>query len=127
MTARLMAMINVGDRLRARAFYGDVLGPVFGLGPARIDHFGDQFACGDGHIRLTELPDVMPGPHPVLGWQVADAAATAAALAAHGVALIVYPGMGQGDDGLWVAPGGQARIGWFHDSEGNLLSFTQVG
>lgn len=125
-SARLMAMINVADRLRARAFYGDALGPVFGLGKVQIDHFGDQLACGDGFIRLTELADVTPGPHPVLGWQVDDASSCAAALAAHGVSLIIYPGMGQGDDGLWISPGGQARIGWFHDSEGNLLSFTQI-
>lgn len=124
--ARLMAMINVVDQLRARAFYGDVLGPVFGLGPAQIDHFGDQFACGDGFIRLTALPDIAPGPHPVLGWQVDDAAACATGLAAHGVSLIIYPGMGQGEDGLWASPGGQARIGWVNDSEGNLLSFTQI-
>ena len=127
MTARVMAMICVADRLRARAFYGDILGPALGLGPAQIDHFGDQFACGEGWIRLTELPDVAPGPHPVLGFHVDDAAACAAALTACGVTMIVYPGMGQGEDGLWLSPGGQARIGWFNDSEGNLLSITQVG
>ncbi len=122
--ARLMAMVNVQDRLRARAFYADVLGPVLGLGAAQIDDFGDQFPCGDGFIRLTALPEVPPGPHPVLGWQVADAAACAAALAARGVTLIIYPGMGQGADGLWRAPDGRISIGWFHDSEGNLLSIA---
>lgn len=127
MTTRLMAMICVADRLRARAFYGDVLGPVLGLEPVQVDHFGDQFACGDAWIRLTELPDVLPGPHPVLGWQVDDAARCAAALTASGVTMIIYSGMGQGADGLWLSPDGQARIGWFNDSEGNLLSFTQMG
>jgi hypothetical protein len=94
MAAKLMAMICVQDRLRARAFYGEVLGPLLGLGPAQVDDFGDQFAC-------------------------------VAALAAGGVAMIIYPGMGQDADGLWVAPDGGARIGWFNDSEGNLLSIAE--
>ncbi len=123
--ARLMAMVNVQDRLRARAFYADVLGPVLGIGPPAIDEFGDQFPCGDGYIRLTTLSDVAPGPHPVLGWNVDDAAVCAAALAARGVVMIIYPGMGQGEDGLWVSPDGNACVGWFNDSEGNLLSIAQ--
>jgi catechol 2,3-dioxygenase-like lactoylglutathione lyase family enzyme len=125
--ARLMAMISVQDRLRARAFYADVLGPVLGIGAPAIDGFGDQFACGDGFIRLTELPDVMPGPHPVLGFQVDDAAASVAALSARGISMLIYDGFGQDAAGLWTSPDGGARVAWFNDSEGNLLSLTEQG
>ncbi|MBU6164904.1 MAG: VOC family protein [Alphaproteobacteria bacterium] len=125
--ARMMAMICVADRERARAFYGDVLAPVFGLGAPRIDHFGDQFPCGEGWIRLTALPDWQAGQYPVLGWQVHDAAAAAQALVAAGVTMLRYPGFDQDDLGLWTSPDGGARIGWFNDSEGNLLSLTQQG
>ncbi len=123
--ARVMAMICVADRLRARAFYADVLGPILGIGAPAIDDFGDQFPCGDGFIRLTALPDWQAGPYPVLGWQVDDAAGAATALVAAGVAMLRYPGFDQDALGLWTAPGGGARIAWFHDSEGNLLSLTQ--
>jgi hypothetical protein len=123
--ARVMAMVTTRDRLRARSFYADVLGPVLGLGAPAIDEFGDQFPSGDGYIRLTMLIDERPSLHPVLGWQVEDAAACAAALVAKGVEMIIYPGMGQGDDGLWHSPDGHARVGWFNDSEGNLLSISQ--
>jgi predicted enzyme related to lactoylglutathione lyase len=123
--ARLMAMICVADRERARGFYRDVLGPVFAISAPAVDGFGDQFACGGGFIRLTALPDWQPGPHPVLGFQVDDAAATVAALTARGVAMLIYEGFGQDAMGLWTSPDGDARIAWFNDSEGNLLSLTQ--
>lgn len=123
--ARLMAMICVGDRLRARAFYANILGPVLGIGAPAIDHFGDQFPCGAGFIRLTAIPGWQPGPYPVLGWQVDDAVAAAGALVAAGVALLRYPGFEQDELGLWHSPDGGARIAWFNDSEGNLLSLTE--
>ena len=125
--ARVMAMICAADRLRARSFYSDILAPLFGLEAPAIDHFGDQFACGDGFIRLTTIPGWQASPYPVLGWQVADAAATAQALVAAGVTMLRYPGFDQDDLGLWHSPDGGAFIGWFHDSEGNLLSLTQQG
>lgn len=123
--ARVMAMICAADRMRARAFYSDVLAPVFGLGTPMIDHFGDQFPCGEGFIRLTALPDWQAGPYPVLGWQVDDAAGAVAGLVARGVEMLIYPGLGQDAQGLWTSPDGGARIAWFNDSEGNLLSLTE--
>ena len=123
--ARIMAMICVADRLRARAFYSDVLGPVLGFGAPKIDHFGDQIPCGEGWIRLTAITGWQAGQYPVLGWQVDDAVAAAQALAAAGVALLRYPGFDQDELGLWTSPDGGARIAWFNDSEGNLLSLTQ--
>ena len=127
MTARLMVLICVGDRERARGFYRDVLGPVFGIDPPAIDPFGDQFPCGAGFIRLTAVPNWTPGQYPVLGWQVDDAAAAVAGLVAGGVEMLIYPGLGQDAQGLWNSPDGGARVAWFNDSEGNLLSLTQQG
>jgi predicted enzyme related to lactoylglutathione lyase len=123
--ARMMSMICVAERERARSFYRDVLGPVFAVGAPAVDAFGDQFPCGDGFIRLTALADWAPGQHPVLGWQVDDAGAAVAALVAAGVKMLIYPGLGQDEQGIWNAPDGGARIAWFNDSEGNLLSLTQ--
>lgn len=123
--ARVMAMICVSDRGRARDFYEQRLAPVLGLRLAESDDFGDQFECDEGIVRLTAIPDWQPGPHPVLGWQVADARACAAALVARGVAMIVYDGMGQDEAGIWTAGDGKTRLAWFHDSEGNLRSLAQ--
>ena len=60
--------------------------------------------------------------------------ATATALKAHGVTFNVYPGFGQDELGIWQAPGGPgvadahaaARVAWFKDPDGNVLSVTQV-
>ena len=123
--AQVMAMVCVADRLRARAWYGDVLGPVLGLSISESDEYGDQFSSGAGIVRLTAIPGWQAGTHPVLGWQVPDAVGTVAALAAHGVRMEIYEGMGQDATGLWTAPDGKTRLAWFNDSEGNLLSIAQ--
>jgi hypothetical protein len=125
--ARVMALVCVADRLRARSFYSEILGPIFGIAAPGIDQFGDQFPCGEGFIRLTTIPGWQAGQYPVLGWQVDDALAAARALTDAGVPLLRYPGLDQDDLGLWHAPDGGAVIGWFNDSEGNLLSLAQQG
>ncbi|HEY7102603.1 MAG TPA: hypothetical protein VH573_13280 [Mycobacteriales bacterium] len=56
---------------------------------------------------------------------VADIAATADRLVALGVAFTRYEGMEQDGRGIWTAPGG-ARIAWFSDPDGNVLSLTQL-
>ncbi len=35
-----------------------------------------------------------------------------------------YDGMDQDDDGIWAAPGG-ARVAWFADPDGHVLSLIQ--
>ena len=123
--ARLMAMVMATDRMRARVFYRDILGPILKLGSPVVDDFGDQFPCGDGFIRVTTLPDWLPTSHPALGWQVPDVTDCCRRLTSAGVTILIYPGMGQDDLGVWIAPAGGARIAWFNNSEGNLLSIAE--
>jgi hypothetical protein len=56
---------------------------------------------------------------------LANAAATVAALRERGVVFERYPFLSQDVHDLWDAPGG-ARIAWFKDPDGNLLSLTEV-
>lgn len=60
----------------------------------------------------------------VLGWKVPDIVATAKDLQNAGVKLERFGGFHQDELGIWMAPGG-ARVAWFKDPEGNLLSITQ--
>jgi predicted enzyme related to lactoylglutathione lyase len=62
----------------------------------------------------------------VLGWFVPDIAAAIDALAERGVAFKRYDGMDQDERGVWASPSG-ARIAWFEDPDGNVLSLTQRG
>ncbi len=109
------------DRKVAEAFYGETLG----LPRLPGDDFAAVYDLAGVPLRLTEVPDHAPAPHPVLGWQVADIVGTVEALTARGVAFTIYPGMGQDALGIWTAPDGVAKVAFFSDPDGNGLSLTQ--
>jgi catechol 2,3-dioxygenase-like lactoylglutathione lyase family enzyme len=117
-----VAFLYVADRGRAVAWYRDVLGvPVKGE-----DDFGVFFQLGSALLRMTALPGWAPTPHPALGWNVPDIKGTVRSLRDRGVAFSVYDGMGQDELGIWTSPDGAAKVAWFTDSEGNLLSLSQA-
>ena len=87
----------------------------------------DGFALvfeGDGTmIRVVKVDAFSPQPFTILGWKVNDIQEKVAALTKRGVAFERYPGMEQDKLGIWDAPGG-ARVAWFKDPDGNLLSVS---
>lgn len=119
--ARPVTFIHTRNGDAALAFYRDVLGLEY-MGH---DGFAHVFQPSGATLRVTEITDWSPPAHPALGWHVDDIDAAVATLKSRGVTLNIYPGMGQGEDGIWTAPGGAARIAWFNDPDGNLLSLTQ--
>jgi catechol 2,3-dioxygenase-like lactoylglutathione lyase family enzyme len=116
-----IAFIHTRDRKASEAFYGGMLG----LRPLPGDDFAAVFDLAGVKLRVTEIPAHEAGHHPALGWQVADIEASVDALTAAGVAFAIYEGMGQDERGIWTAPGGAAKVAFFHDPDGNLLSLTQ--
>jgi catechol 2,3-dioxygenase-like lactoylglutathione lyase family enzyme len=122
LSATPVSFINVGDRRRAMAFYCDTLG----LPLRSSDDFGDFLDLGGGLMRMTVLPDYKAGAHPVLGWNVDDITASVEALRDRGVVFTIYEGMGQDALGIWTAPGGQAKVAFFADPDGNMLSLSQA-
>ncbi len=119
--AKPVTFIQTRNAAAALAFYRDTLG----LTHVVNDGFANVFDLAGTTLRVTEIPDWTAGVHPALGWHVADMVATMAALKAKGVAFLIYPGMGMEEDGYWTAPGGVAKVAWFNDPDGNLLSLTQ--
>jgi len=117
---KLVAFVPVRDAGRARVFYHDMLG----LRQVSEDRFAVVFDVGGTHLRATLVGEFQPQRFTVLGWEVPDAAAAARRLSAAGVRFERYPGMEQDELGLWSAPGG-ARVAWFRDPDGNVLSITQ--
>lgn len=117
-----VSFVSVRDRAQGRAFYEGVLGLPHKSG----DDFGDFFDMAGGLLRMTPMPDFQAGPHPVVGWAVADITAAVRALRAKGVTFTIYEGMGQDADGVWTAPGGDAKVAWFADPFGNVLSLSQT-
>lgn len=120
--ARPVAFIITRDRRVAEAFYRDTLGLLQLPG----DPFAAVFDMAGIPLRVTEVPGHVASAHPVLGWQVADIAATVRALGAKGVTMTIYEGMGQDDLGIWTSPDGNAKVAFFADPDGNGLSLTQA-
>ena len=118
---KLVAFVPIHDADRARLFYRDTLG----LQLVSEDRFALVFDINGTPLRATLVGEFQPQRFTVLGWQVADAAATARGLSAAGVHFERYAGMEQDELGLWSAPGG-ARVAWFRDPDGNVLSITQM-
>jgi catechol 2,3-dioxygenase-like lactoylglutathione lyase family enzyme len=116
----LVAFAPATDLDRARAFYVDVLGLT--------EDSRDQFACvlrsGEVMLRVTPVGPFTPQPFTVLGWAVTDLGTEMSRLVAAGVVFARFEGLDQDAAGVWTAPGG-ARIAWFHDPDGNVLSLTQ--
>lgn len=120
--ARPIAMITTKDRTIAEAFYGGTLD----LKRLPGDDFAALFDMAGVQLRLTEVPGYEASAWPQLGWQVDDIEAAVAALAAKGVTMNIYEGLGQDERGVWTAPDGACKVVFFNDPDGNGLSLTQV-
>ena len=119
--AALVAFAATTDLARSHAFYGEVLG----LRHVETTPFANVYDAGGTTLRVTLVERVAPARYTVLGWTVPDVAAAMEDLGTRGVAFERYDGVDQDPAGVWTAPGG-ARIAWFRDPDGNVLSLTQM-
>ena len=60
----------------------------------------------------------------MLGWEVPDAEAAVRDLLNAGVTFERYGFMQQDDLGIWTTPTG-AKVAWFKDPDGNVLSISE--
>jgi catechol 2,3-dioxygenase-like lactoylglutathione lyase family enzyme len=120
-TAKAITFILTRDRPGSIAFYRDILG--FRL--VSEDMFAAVFDLNGTMLRISTVETHQPGPSTVLGWDVPDIAGAARALKAKGVAFNIYEGFGQDELGIWTSPASDARVAWFKDPDGNVLSLTQ--
>lgn len=118
--AKVMTFVGTRDAAKARAFYRDTLG----LTLVEENSFALVFDSNGTMLRVTNVRELNPAPYTVLGWEVPDISAAVRELAAVGVVFSRYPGMVQDEDGVWTSPSG-ARISWFPDPDGNMLSLKQ--
>ena len=119
-SAKIVAFVGTRQPKRAKSFYRDTLG----LKLVSEDPFAIVFDADGTMLRVSIVPELTPAKFTVLGWQVADIAATARALQNAGVAFERFPGMPQDELGVWSSPSG-ARVAWFKDPDGNILSITE--
>ena len=129
-TSKIVAFAAVRDRDAARKFYRDTLGLKL-LGE---DQFALVFDANGTMLRLSPVKDWTPPQFTVLGWEVRDIEATVKDLRSAGVEFQRYPWMkDQAETGIWTSPSGPgvaavhagARVAWFKDPDGNVLSVSQ--
>jgi catechol 2,3-dioxygenase-like lactoylglutathione lyase family enzyme len=117
----IVAFVTIVDVERAKQFYRDTLGlrlleeePPFAL----------VFEANGIMLRLGMAEKLPPAHGTVLGWDVPDVAATIKELQRAGVRFERYKFMQQDELGIWTSPNG-AKVAWFKDPDGNILSVTE--
>jgi catechol 2,3-dioxygenase-like lactoylglutathione lyase family enzyme len=116
----IIAFVPTIDAARARAFYEGVLG----LRLVSDDPFALVFDANGTMLRVVKLQSFTPAPFTILGWDVPDIDDAVTRLTQRGVAFEHYAMPAQDPRGIWTSPAG-ARIAWFKDPDGNVLSVTQ--
>ncbi len=73
---------------------------------------------------MAKLKDFTPAQYTILGWEVSNLQDVAQNLSTKGVVFERYDWMQQDSLGIWTAPSG-ARVAWFKDPDGNVLSISE--
>ncbi len=117
----IVAFVAIVDVERAKAFYRDTLGLRL---VKEEPPFAIVFDANGIMLRLGMAKELPPAHGTVLGWQVPDAEAAVKDLLRAGVTFERYGFMQQDELGIWTAPGG-AKVAWFKDPDGNILSVSE--
>jgi len=105
---------------KSKQFYKDVLG----LQIISEDDYAIEFKGNNALLRITIVPKLMPQPFTVLGFIVVKINSQVIALSNKGVEFEKYDNFDQNDLGIWTSPS-KAKVAWFKDPDGNLLSLTE--
>jgi catechol 2,3-dioxygenase-like lactoylglutathione lyase family enzyme len=116
----IMAFVATRDAARARAFYEGKLGLLL----ISDEPYALVFDASGTTLRVQKVETHSPAPHTVLGWRVPNITMAVRTLASQGVPFERYGFLEQDKDAVWTAPGG-AKVAWFKDPDGNVLSLTE--
>jgi catechol 2,3-dioxygenase-like lactoylglutathione lyase family enzyme len=120
--AHVTAFLATTRPRAAKEFYGKVLA----LPLVSEDGFALVFVANGVPLRIQKVDKLTPHPFTALGWQVSNVRRVVRQLTKRGVRFERYPFLEQDDDAVWSAPSG-AKVAWFKDPEGQILSVTQMG
>lgn len=118
--SRLIAFVPTKDTKKARQFYEGVLGLRF----VSEDQFALVLDANGIMVRVALVAGFKPQQFTVLGWEVSDIKKEVVRLQGQGVHFEKYGMKGQDEQGIWSSPSG-AKVAWFKDPDGNVLSLTQ--
>lgn len=120
-SGKMVGFIPTKDYEKARAFYEGKLDFQF----VSLDQFALVMLVGGHMVRIVKLPNFTPLQATILGWEVDDVKTVATWLRDRGVETEKYPWIRDKELGIWTPPSGDARIAWFKDPDGNILSISQ--
>ena len=118
--SKIVGFIPTQNAERALAFYQNVLGLRF----ISDDSFAIVLESNGTMIRLVRTSEFTAAPYTILGWQVEDIDNAVKELLSKGLVFRRYSFLEQSEDGIWTAPEG-AKVTWFQDPDGNVLSLSQ--
>ena len=122
-SADLIAFVPTRNPAKAQQFYESTLGLEF----ISADSFALVFNAHGTTMRIanvSQVKDFRPAPFTIVGWRVTSVSDTVGDLEKKGVRFERFPGMDQDPQGIWQSPSG-AKVAWFKDPDGNILSITQ--
>lgn len=117
----IVAFIPIVHAEAAKNFYGETLG--LRLVSEELP-FALVFDANGIMLRLAIVDQLGSARGTVLGWKVPDIAAVVKTLMQAGIRFERYEAMRQDDLGIWTTPTG-AKVAWFKDPDGNILSITE--
>ncbi|HEY4864711.1 MAG TPA: VOC family protein [Candidatus Dormibacteraeota bacterium] len=117
--ARPVAFLATADSAQARSFYEGLLE----LRLLADEEFALVFELGATTLRIAKVGELTPQPFTVFGWVTEDVDATVSELGARGITFQRFGELEQDELAIWTAPSG-ARVAWFKDPDGNLLSLS---
>ena len=117
-----MAFVPTTDAGRARPFYEKTLG----LKVSGEDEYGVMFDANGVRLRMSVVGgEFKPAPFTILSWVVSDIGPMVQALGSVGVIFERYGFLEQDELGVWASPDG-AKVAWFRDTDGNVLSVAEL-
>ena len=116
----IIAFVATTQPERAKKFYTETLGLRF----VSEDPFAVVFDANGTMLRVAITRQLQPAGYTVLGWNVPDISEAVRDLTARGALFERFDAMVQDEAGIWRSPSG-ARVAWFKDPDGNILSLTQ--
>ncbi len=117
---RTIAFVATEKPAEAKVFYRDTLG----LRLITEDGLASIFDANEVMLRLVTVRERAIVPYTVLGWEVRGIEGVVLKMTGNGIAFEQYAGLDQDEHGVWTAPGG-AKVAWFKDPDGNLLSLSE--
>lgn len=117
---KIKAFIASTKPEEAKQFYANTLG----LQLISEDQYGLEFTGNGASLRIAFVTEFTPHLFTVLGFKIEDIAGQVKSLVDKGVVFERYEHFDQDELGIWTSPS-MAKVAWFKDPDGNLLSVTE--